>query len=129
MPGCLPIVGSTLERCVGFPLTLIDVDRALSPRSRALFLSHERMASGPDAKWFLIDCSKSVWLWGSKTLLTAVELVFTELAKRRLDLKAYRQTEIASRSARDFFDALGGARPPEADRDAIRQHAGKRPVS
>ncbi|HMZ55455.1 MAG TPA: methyltransferase, partial [Nitrospira sp.] len=45
---------------------------------------------------------------GSKTLLTAVELgVFTELAKRRLDLKALAaKLKLHPRSARDFFDAL-----------------------
>ena len=46
--------------------------------------------------------------WGSKTLLTAVELgLFTELAKRRLDGKALAaRLKLHPRSARDFFDAL-----------------------
>ncbi len=46
--------------------------------------------------------------WGSKTLLTAVELgLFTELAKRRLDHKALTaKLKLHPRSARDFFDAL-----------------------
>lgn len=46
--------------------------------------------------------------WGSKVLLTAVELgVFTELAKGPLDLETLRKRlELHSRSARDFFDAL-----------------------
>lgn len=46
--------------------------------------------------------------WGSKTLLTAVELgVFTELGKGPLELEAL-TTRLAlhPRSARDFFDAL-----------------------
>jgi hypothetical protein len=46
--------------------------------------------------------------WGSKTLLSAIELgVFTELAKSPLstnDLTA--RLKLHSRSARDFFDAL-----------------------
>jgi hypothetical protein len=46
--------------------------------------------------------------WGSKTLLSAVELgVFTELAKKPLGLDALRERfELHERSARDFFDAL-----------------------
>ena len=46
--------------------------------------------------------------WGSKTLLSAVELgLFTELAKRSLDAKALaKRLELHPRSARDFFDAL-----------------------
>lgn len=46
--------------------------------------------------------------WGSKTLLSAVELgVFTELAKKPLPLEALRQRlGLHPRSARDFFDAL-----------------------
>ncbi len=46
--------------------------------------------------------------WGSKTLLTAVELgLFTELAKRQLDGKALAaHLKLHPRSARDFFDAL-----------------------
>ena len=46
--------------------------------------------------------------WGSKTLLSAVELeIFTELARQPLDA-ATLQTRLGlhSRSARDFFDAL-----------------------
>lgn len=46
--------------------------------------------------------------WGSKTLLSAVELnVFTELAQQPMDAPAL-QTRLGlhSRSARDFFDAL-----------------------
>ena len=46
--------------------------------------------------------------WGSKTLLTAVELgVFTELAQGPQDLEALRtRLGLNARSARDFFDAL-----------------------
>ena len=46
--------------------------------------------------------------WGSKTLLSAVELgVFTKLAGRSLDLEALRvELGLHPRSARDFFDAL-----------------------
>ncbi|MCE3224832.1 MAG: O-methyltransferase, family 2 [Nitrospira sp.] len=46
--------------------------------------------------------------WGSKTLLTAVELgLFTELAKKPLDAVALtKRLELHPRSARDFFDAL-----------------------
>jgi O-methyltransferase domain/Dimerisation domain len=46
--------------------------------------------------------------WGSKTLLSAIELgLFTELAKGPLDSKVLTERiGIGSRSARDFFDAL-----------------------
>lgn len=46
--------------------------------------------------------------WGSKTLLSAVELgVFTELAKKPQPLEALRKKfGLHERSARDFFDAL-----------------------
>ena len=46
--------------------------------------------------------------WGSKTLLSAVELgLFTELAKGRLDADALaKRLQLHPRSARDFFDAL-----------------------
>src|SRR2546423_455082 len=46
--------------------------------------------------------------WGSKTLLSAVELgLFTELAKGPLDAETLRQRlRLHPRSARDFFDAL-----------------------
>lgn len=46
--------------------------------------------------------------WGSKSLLTAVELgLFTELAKRPLDADSLaKRLELHQRSARDFFDAL-----------------------
>ena len=46
--------------------------------------------------------------WGSKTLLSAVELgVFTELSKGPLDLEALTsRLALHPRSARDFFDAL-----------------------
>ena len=46
--------------------------------------------------------------WGSKTLLSAVEIgVFTELGKRPEDLSALRdRLGIHPRAARDFFDAL-----------------------
>lgn len=46
--------------------------------------------------------------WGSKTLLSAVELgLFTELAKGPLDAEALtKRLNLHPRSARDFFDAL-----------------------
>lgn len=46
--------------------------------------------------------------WGSKTLLSAVELgVFTELAKQPMDAETLRERiGLHPRSARDFFDAL-----------------------
>lgn len=46
--------------------------------------------------------------WGSKTLLSAVELrLFTELATRSLDAKTLAQRlKLHPRSAQDFFDAL-----------------------
>jgi len=46
--------------------------------------------------------------WGSKTLLSAVELgLFTELTKGSLDAETLtRRLELHPRSARDFFDAL-----------------------
>jgi SAM-dependent methyltransferase len=46
--------------------------------------------------------------WGSKTLLSAIELgLFTELAKGQLDGAALTQRlQLHPRSARDFFDAL-----------------------
>ncbi len=46
--------------------------------------------------------------WGSKTLLSAIELgIFTELARQPLDADSLRtQVGLHERSARDFFDAL-----------------------
>jgi SAM-dependent methyltransferase len=46
--------------------------------------------------------------WGSKTLLSAIELgLFTELAKGALDAAALtKRLQLHPRSARDFFDAL-----------------------
>ncbi|HUS07133.1 MAG TPA: methyltransferase dimerization domain-containing protein, partial [Bryobacteraceae bacterium] len=46
--------------------------------------------------------------WGSKTLLTAIELgMFSELAKGPLDAAALtRRLALHPRAARDFFDAL-----------------------
>jgi len=46
--------------------------------------------------------------WGSKTLLSAVELgLFTELTKGSLDAETLtKRLELHPRSARDFFDAL-----------------------
>ncbi|MGQ0694884.1 MAG: methyltransferase family protein, partial [Nitrospiraceae bacterium] len=46
--------------------------------------------------------------WGSKTLLSAIELgLFTELAKGPLDAATLtKRLQIHPRSARDFFDAL-----------------------
>jgi SAM-dependent methyltransferase len=49
-----------------------------------------------------------IGFWGSKTLLSAVELgLFTELAKGPLDATAItKRLKLHPRSARDFFDAL-----------------------
>lgn len=49
-----------------------------------------------------------IGFWGSKTLLSAIELgLFTELAKGPLDKAALtRRLQLHPRSARDFFDAL-----------------------
>jgi SAM-dependent methyltransferase len=49
-----------------------------------------------------------IGFWGSKTLLSAIELgLFTELSERPLDAKALTQRlNLHPRSARDFFDAL-----------------------
>jgi precorrin-6B methylase 2 len=60
--------------------------------------------------------------WGSKTLLSAVELgLFTELARGALDAEALRQRlELHSRSARDFFDALVALGMLERDGDQYR---------
>ena len=50
----------------------------------------------------------STGFWGSKTLLSAIELgLFTELAKGPLDAPALtKRLQLHPRSARDFFDAL-----------------------
>ena len=55
--------------------------------------------------------------WGSKTLLSAVELgLFTLLAKRPLDGEAIRkQLELHPRAARDFLDALVALKMLERD--------------
>lgn len=49
-----------------------------------------------------------IGFWGSKTLLSAIELgVFTELAKGSLESESLRKRlDLHPRSARDFFDAL-----------------------
>ena len=49
-----------------------------------------------------------VGFWGSKTLLSAIEIgLFTELAKGSLDAAALtKRLQLHPRSARDFFDAL-----------------------
>ena len=60
--------------------------------------------------------------WGSKTLLSAVELgLFTELAKGRLDGETLRQRlNLHPRSARDFFDALVALGILEREGDVYR---------
>jgi hypothetical protein len=60
--------------------------------------------------------------WGSKTLLSAVELgVFTELARGPLDAEALRQRlGLHPRSARDFFDALVALGMLEREGDQYR---------
>ena len=65
--------------------------------------SPKRSAMKPDAIMQL-----GLGFWGSKVLLSAVELgVFTQLAKGPLDVEALRtQLGLHPRSARDFFDAL-----------------------
>ena len=69
--------------------------------------------------------------WGSKTLLSAVELgLFTELAKRSLDAKALaKRLELHPRSARDFFDALValGMTPLPATALPSRESTGRDP--
>jgi len=46
--------------------------------------------------------------WGSKTLLSAVELgIFTELGRQPLDAETLQhRLDLHPRSAKDFFDAL-----------------------
>ena len=60
--------------------------------------------------------------WGSKTLLSAVELgLFTELAKGPLDAEMLRQRlGLHPRSARDFFDALVALGMLEREGDQYR---------
>lgn len=59
--------------------------------------------------------------WGSKTLLSAVELgLFTELAKAPADVATLSQRlGLHSRSARDFLDALVALKMLERDDDGI----------
>ena len=67
--------------------------------------------------------------WGSKTLLSAVELgVFTELAGAGpLDGEALRERlGLHARSARDFFDALVALGMLEREDGRYAQHAGHR---
>src|SRR6059036_3302437 len=74
---------------------------------RSLTCSHERLLVtdqlNPDRIMQI-----GMAFWGSKALLSAVELgVFTELAKQPLDAEGLRQRlGLHPRSARDFFDAL-----------------------
>ena len=69
--------------------------------------------------------------WGSKTLLSAVELgVFTELAKGPLDAEALRERlGLHPRSARDFLDALVALGMLEREDGAYREHARDRTSS
>ena len=70
--------------------------------------------------------------WGSKTLLSAVELgVFSELAEAgALDGEALRERlGLHPRSATDFFDALVALGHARARGRSLRQHAGDRAVS
>ena len=65
------------------------------------------MASWPDAKWFLIDCSKSGSGFGFKDIVDRGGIgVFTELAKRRLDLKALAAKLKLHPAARGTFSML-----------------------
>ena len=69
--------------------------------------------------------------WGSKTLLSAVELgVFTELADGPLGRRdaVARGWACTPRSARDFLDALVALGMLERDERRLRQHARDRPV-
>ena len=63
--------------------------------------------------------------WGSKTLLSAVELgLFTELAKSPLSAaELTARLKLHSRSARDFFDALVALGMLQRDRDLYRNAA------
>jgi hypothetical protein len=58
--------------------------------------------------------------WGSKTLLTAIELgLFTELAKQPLDAKGIQDClRLHPRSVRDFLDALVALQMLEREADA-----------
>jgi len=60
--------------------------------------------------------------WGSKTLLSAVELgVFSELAHGPLNAQQLTQRlKLDSRSARDFFDALVSLGMLERDGELYR---------
>ena len=65
--------------------------------------------------------------WGSKTLLSAIELgLFTKIAETGpLDCEALSQhLEIHSRSARDFFDALVALGMLNRDPGALLEHGG-----
>src|SRR3954469_25422416 len=55
--------------------------------------------------------------WGSKTLLTAIELgLFTELAQAPLDARAVQERlKLHPRSVRDFLDALVALKMLERD--------------
>ena len=63
--------------------------------------------------------------WGSRTLLSAVELgLFTELARGPLDAEALRRRlGIHPRGARDFFDALVALGMLERQGDELPEHA------
>jgi DNA-binding IclR family transcriptional regulator len=58
--------------------------------------------------------------WGSKTLLTAIELgLFTEFAKQPLDAKGIQdRLRLHPRSVRDFLDALVALQMLEREADA-----------
>lgn len=60
--------------------------------------------------------------WGSKTLLSAIELsVFTELAQAPLSARELTERlKLHSRGARDFFDALVSLRMLERNGDQYR---------
>jgi hypothetical protein len=69
--------------------------------------------------------------WGSKTVLSAVELgLFSEMAEGPLEAEGLRERlRLHPRSARDFFDALVSLGLLERDQEGpVRQLAGRRPV-
>ena len=67
--------------------------------------------------------------WGSKTLLSAVELgVFTELADGPLDVETLRRLGLHPRAARDFLDALVALGMLSATSGGYREHPRDRVV-
>ncbi len=79
------------------------------------------MSNGPTPDRIL---QLGMGFWGAKTLLSAVELgLFTELAGHPLDAQAVQEgLGLHSRSARDFFDALGRPGHACAPLGSVRQY-------